>query len=225
MTSALDGMSIGSADDGSATDDNADTGLDGLDASTFMLPALTQALAGAGRDAPALAQTMVAALRGAEGGNELLQQLQPLLNGVAATSGAQPIVSTSADSTLTGNVQTVAASARRHGVDPALAVAMMLVESGGNARAVGDGGTSFGLFQLHRGGMLTAAGLTTHEAFDPATNADVAMRSLAAYAAGRPNAAPGQLAAASQRPADPDGYAARVEAQLPRARALLGIRQ
>jgi soluble lytic murein transglycosylase-like protein len=121
------------------------------------------------------------------------------------------------------NARVVADEARKAGVDPALAVAMMLVESGGNNRAVGDGGTSFGLFQLHKGGMLTAAGLTPEQAFDPRTNAGVAIRSLAhEWAQGHAQRSPGAIAAASQRPADPVGYAAKVDAMLARARALVG---
>lgn len=33
--------------------------------------------------------------------------------------------------------------------DPALAAAVAMAESGGNSAAVGDGGTSFGLWQIH----------------------------------------------------------------------------
>lgn len=120
------------------------------------------------------------------------------------------------------NAVIVAAQARHAGVDPVLAVAMMLVESGGNNRAVGDGGTSYGLFQLHEGGMLTAAGLEPAAAFDPAVNAGVALRSLAATAARHPDLDPGSLAAASQRPADAAGYAARVRSAMEHARSLLG---
>jgi hypothetical protein len=44
-------------------------------------------------------------------------------------------------------------------------------ESGGNPNAVGDGGTSFGLFQLHKGGLLGS--LTPQQARDPITAAKV----------------------------------------------------
>jgi hypothetical protein len=44
-------------------------------------------------------------------------------------------------------------------------------ESGGNTNATGDGGTSFGLFQLHRGGLL--GNLTPEQARDPLTAARV----------------------------------------------------
>ncbi|MCZ4497218.1 MAG: hypothetical protein JWM25_1803, partial [Thermoleophilia bacterium] len=86
---------------------------------------------------------------------------------------------------------------------------------------VGDGGTSFGLFQLHEGGMLTAAGLTPDQAFDPRTNATVALKSLAHEWAKGAKRSPGEIAAASQRPADPAGYARKVDAAMQQARALL----
>jgi hypothetical protein len=120
------------------------------------------------------------------------------------------------------NAAIVAQTAERHGVSPVLAVAMMLVESGGNNRSVGDGGTSFGLFQLHEGGMLTAAGLTPQQAFDPQTNANVAIKSLAATARGMRGANPGAIAAASQRPADRVGYARKVDDAMQHALRLLG---
>lgn len=42
------------------------------------------------------------------------------------------------------------ALARRHGFpDPELAASIALAESGGNARAIGDHGSSFGLWQIH----------------------------------------------------------------------------
>lgn len=53
------------------------------------------------------------------------------------------------------------------------------IESGFNPNAVGDQGTSFGLFQLHKGGQLPA-GMTAQQAFDPATNASIAMPRLGA---------------------------------------------
>lgn len=51
------------------------------------------------------------------------------------------------------------------------------VESAWNPRAVGDNGSSFGLFQLHRGGQL--GNLTPEQAYDPATNARVAAPAIA----------------------------------------------
>ena len=147
------------------------------------------------------------------------------LRAIRSLDGGGDVASTApASAGAAANAQIVADEARRQGVDPVMAVAMMLVESGGNSSAVGDGGTSFGLFQLHEGGMLTSAGLSPRQAFDPRTNASVAMRSLAHEASIGPNRSPGAIAAASQRPADPAGYARRVDSMLDRARALLAGR-
>lgn len=54
-------------------------------------------------------------------------------------------------------ITTIEAAAARHGVSPAWLVAVARCETRGdpfNPRAVGDRGTSFGVFQLHRGGLL-----------------------------------------------------------------------
>jgi hypothetical protein len=69
--------------------------------------------------------------------------------------------------------------------------------------------------------MLTAAGLSAQQAFDPATNARVSLTSLAHQYVIGPNRTPGAIAAASQRPADPAGYAQRVDGMMDRARTLL----
>jgi len=115
------------------------------------------------------------------------------------------------------NAAIVAEVAKEKGVDPATAIAAMLVESGGNNKAVGDGGTSFGLFQLHQGGELPA-GWTPEQAFDPRANAEVA---LSVFAQTQGKSDPGELAAAAQRPGDPAGYAAKVDENLPQAQKLL----
>ena len=103
-------------------------------------------------------------------------------------------------------------SARRHGVDPYLAVAIATVESRLDPDAVGDDGTSFGLFQLHKGGELGE--LTPEEAKDPKTNADVALSVVAQVLHAHPLWSPGEIAAAAQRPADPTAYGNRVNDQL-----------
>ena len=103
-------------------------------------------------------------------------------------------------------------SARRHGVDPYLAVATATVESRLDPAAVGDGGTSFGLFQLHEGGELGS--LTPAEAKDPKVNADVALAVVADVQREHPSWSPGEIAAGAQRPAQPEVYAARVNALL-----------
>jgi hypothetical protein len=91
----------------------------------------------------------------------------------------------------------------------AVLIAGARVESGLNPNAVGDGGTSYGLYQMHVGG---AGGRTHQEArryLDPTT----AIRNRARYVKER-NITDGAGFAALQRPADPTGYAAKVNAAL-----------
>lgn len=87
--------------------------------------------------------------------------------------------------------------------------ATSMVESGLRPGAIGDGGTSYGLFQHHVGG----AGGSTHEQarrfLDPATS----IRERARWYRDRDIRA-GRGAAALQRPADPAGYAVKVDAAL-----------
>ncbi len=52
-------------------------------------------------------------------------------------------------------------------------------ESRLNPRAVGDHGTSFGLFQLHRGGGIAPENVTDEQLKDPRINAQIAMPHLA----------------------------------------------
>jgi hypothetical protein len=221
------GSSVGSTADpaeGEAEGAGAPLGLDaGLMSLTTLLPAL-QSLVGRG-GAGSLVQALVGSLGGQGGG------LAALLGGNASAPVAAPAAGAAllgagagtSSGSAADNARIVAAEARKRGVDPVAAVAMMLAESGGNNTAVGDGGTSFGLFQLHEGGMLTAAGLTKQQAFNPQTNASVALSSLASEWAKGPNRSPGEIAAASQRPADPVGYAAKVNGLMPEARRLLGM--
>ena len=69
-------------------------------------------------------------------------------------------------------IQTVTSVAEQEGVSPALALAIMMQESAGNPQAVGDGGTSFGLFQLHEGGDVLHLRLAVrpHGAMPPAAS-------------------------------------------------------
>jgi hypothetical protein len=60
----------------------------------------------------------------------------------------------------------------KYGLDPAGGIAVALNESSLNPTAVGDGGTSFGLFQLHQGGALGSHSKAW--AFDPVNNATAA---------------------------------------------------
>lgn len=123
---------------------------------------------------------------------------------------------------LAQSVHAVVDEARKLGLSPSAtraAVASMLVESRGNPHAIGDHGTSFGLFQLHRGGELTEAHLSPQQAFDPHTNAHVAL-SYFKRLDGRVHD-PGQLAAAAQRPANRAEYAAKVDRYLGAADRLI----
>lgn len=133
-------------------------------------------------------------------------------------------------------------TAARAGVDPMLALATAREEDPGlNPRAQGDlkyktygPPSSFGVFQLHRGGEL--GGMTPEQAFDPATNTRRAMGSFQRVLAESPAAAlnafskaarsynaklthqqimdeaftPGMYAALAQRPAHPFSYAEAV---------------
>lgn len=107
----------------------------------------------------------------------------------------------------------------RHHVDPTLAVATAIQESGLRPTAVGDGGTSFGLYQLHRGGELGS--LTPQQAFDPTTNAATALGVFESTESRYHFTDPGALAAASQRPADRVGYAKSVDAHMQDAASIL----
>jgi hypothetical protein len=135
----------------------------------------------------------------------------------AAYGGDMPADSYVETMTAKDNAKIVAAVARQKGVDPVLAVATMLVESEGNNKRVGDNGTSFGLFQLHRGGEL--GNMSRHDAENPWINASTALSVFRANLGKYSD--PGELAAASQRPADRDGYRRKVNAALSRAQALL----
>lgn len=113
------------------------------------------------------------------------------------------------------------AAAAQH-VPKELAEAATQLESGGNPYAVGDHGTSFGLFQLHRGGEL--GNLTPEQAFNPWTNANVALHEFAHVMQVHPEVTdPGQIAALAQRPADPSGYASRIDVILGNIKAGSGM--
>jgi hypothetical protein len=108
--------------------------------------------------------------------------------------------------------QLITRIAAEEGVDPALAIAMARQESGLNPSAVGDQGHSVGLFQLNDQGMGYGMGQAR---YDPETNARTALRSLAQTIQKNPGVRdPGRLAAMSQRPADPNGYARSINAML-----------
>lgn len=96
-------------------------------------------------------------------------------------------------------INTITRVAQKHGVDPALALAVAWQESKWNTRAIGDNGTSFGLYQLHRGGQL--GNRTPEWAYNPENNANQALSVMAGVARKHPKWSPGEIAVASQRPA------------------------
>ena len=113
----------------------------------------------------------------------------------------------------TGNTavdQAIFSAAQSYGVPPEVLFADAQIESGLNPNAVGDQGTSFGLFQEHEGGELS----TVANAVNPTYAADLAAQTFKAAQQANPNMTWGQIAAAAQRPADQAGYAAKVNAQL-----------
>jgi len=101
----------------------------------------------------------------------------------------------------------IAQVGREQGLSPAQIRAMIAtskVESNWDPNAIGDGGTSFGLFQHHIGGAGGSAS-TAPTYKDP-------IKSISERAKWfkQNNITNGQGAAALQRPADPSGYAVKV---------------
>lgn len=72
----------------------------------------------------------------------------------------------------------ITAAAYKYGVAPWVALDVAQVESGLNPSAVGDNGTSFGLFQLHYGGQ--AGNMSVGQLENPYINADVGVKNMAA---------------------------------------------
>lgn len=74
----------------------------------------------------------------------------------------------------------VRSQAITYGVPDALWEDVAYTESGYNPKAIGDNGTSFGLFQLHIGGQLPAQYNNNPDpVFDPGLNAQLAMPDIA----------------------------------------------
>lgn len=100
----------------------------------------------------------------------------------------------------------------RMGLTPAqikVLIAGAKVESGLDPTAVGDGGTSYGLYQMHVGG----AGGKTHEEAQRYLDPLTAIENRARFVK-QNNITTGAQFAALQRPADPAGYAKKVDAAL-----------
>jgi len=103
-------------------------------------------------------------------------------------------------------------AAAANGVPLPLALAVAYVESGFNPNASGDSGHSIGLYQLNDQGE--GAEMTLAQKTDPLTNANKALSEIGAMLSAHPGLDLGQIAAMAQRPADPAGYAARVDSAL-----------
>lgn len=139
--------------------------------------------------------------------------MNPFSPGATATL---PASSSSPISDPSDVVPIITSVAQGDGVDPVLAVADAVHESGLNPGEVGDNGTSVGLYQLHWGGELNALGAdfqtAAAAASNPQTNAGVALAQFAAVEQANPSITdPGQIAALAERPADPSSYAAAVD--------------
>lgn len=79
---------------------------------------------------------------------------------------------------MTGITQIITAAAHQYGVAPWVAEDIAQLESHDDPNAIGDHGTSFGLFQLHWGGQGT--GYTAAQLKDPILNANIGISHMAA---------------------------------------------
>lgn len=84
-----------------------------------------------------------------------LSRSAPAVGGTATPSLATPQRVLAPLRTAPTTAEIVVERALAHQVDPSALLAVARCESRLNPRAVGDGGTSFGAFQLHRGGLLS----------------------------------------------------------------------
>lgn len=116
-----------------------------------------------------------------------------------------------ADPTVINWIKRAAAQTK---ADPVAMLATSLTEDGARLGVKGDQGTSFGPFQFHTGGALGS-----HPPAWASTYAAILNR---AQEFARLGVHGGKGAAAIQRPADPAGYAQKVQARLAEARQLLG---
>lgn len=101
--------------------------------------------------------------------------------------------------TVVDNIAAINKAADKTGVPRIVALATAMWESHLDNKNVGDGGTSFGLFQLHRGGELG-----THSpdwAFDPYNNSLTALTVISQQARANPNLSWAQVVIKGQRPA------------------------
>jgi hypothetical protein len=110
-----------------------------------------------------------------------------------------------------GIVEDITSVAQQYGVQPTTALATAMRETAGtmDPRTVGDGGNSFGLFQLNKNGEL--GNHSPEWAFNPINNANQALSVMGQVARQHPDWTQGQIAAAAQRPNDPVGYARGID--------------
>lgn len=108
--------------------------------------------------------------------------------------------------------QMILEQARRTGADPLTLLATAIVESNLNPNAVGDGGTSYGLYQMHVGGAGGATQASARRYLDPLAAIENRARAFRGGAGGA-------FAASVQRPADAAGYAKKVDAVIAQLRA------
>lgn len=131
---------------------------------------------------------------------------------MATTSKAPALAPT--PSGLPDAATTIVDAARRAGADIVLMLATALHETGGtlNWHSIGDNGTSFGLFQHHRGGALGS--------HSESWAYSVAAVDERARVFAKAKARTGADAAEIQRPKYPTLYAQRVNDQMARAKAI-----
>lgn len=134
-----------------------------------------------------------------------------LLAGVAFLLLGRPLM---AAANLANSPQAIVAQvAQQLGIPVGLADALAQLESGWNPNAVGDQGTSFGLFQLHEGGELgnmspqSVMGSPQGEY----QNALTSLSEVAQVMRANPGMDPGMIAALAQRPANEGAYAASID--------------
>lgn len=116
-----------------------------------------------------------------------------------------------ADPTVVNWIKRAAAQTK---ADPAALLATSLTEDGARLGVMGDNGTSAGPFQFHRGGALGSHPFAWASTYAAVLNRAQEFARLQVHG--------GKGAAAVQRPADPAGYAQKVQARLAEARQLLG---
>jgi murein DD-endopeptidase MepM/ murein hydrolase activator NlpD len=106
-------------------------------------------------------------------------------------------------------VQGVLRAAQELGIPSQLALAIAQKESEFDGSAVGDNGCSIGVMQLNTCGG-EGAGLPDYVLHDPYLNARTALQQVKQVMQQHPDWSMGQIAAAAQRPGDPQGYAGAI---------------